>query len=156
MPENRVGDFFFLAAERVGVDRPASPDCVGEKRPLSYDTASGVTDYGFRYYDPETGRWPSRDLIGERGGLNLYGFAGNDGVNAWDKLGLSYVGDLSEVLTDPESFWQGKAEEYLKKNPTIKGFFTAAELGASIADSINSSLVFEQGKKGSDAKYKDP
>jgi hypothetical protein len=47
--------------------------------------------YGFRYYDPETGRWPNRDPIGERGGYNLYGFVGNDGVNAWDYLGLTTV-----------------------------------------------------------------
>ena len=45
--------------------------------------------YGFRYYDPVTGRWASRDPIEEEGGLNLYGFVGNDGVNAWDYLGLS-------------------------------------------------------------------
>lgn len=44
--------------------------------------------YGYRYYDPVTGRWASRDPIGERGGLNLYGFVGNDGVNWWDYLGL--------------------------------------------------------------------
>jgi hypothetical protein len=37
--------------------------------------------------DPLTGRWPSRDPIEERGGLNLYGFVGNDGVNRWDVLG---------------------------------------------------------------------
>ena len=35
-----------------------------------------------------TGRWPSRDPIGEIGGLNLYGFVGNDGVNQVDPLGL--------------------------------------------------------------------
>ena len=49
---------------------------------------SRVTDYGYRYYDPVTGRWPSRDPIGEDGGINLYGFVGNDGVNKWDLLGL--------------------------------------------------------------------
>ncbi|MCB1099533.1 MAG: hypothetical protein KDN22_28440, partial [Verrucomicrobiae bacterium] len=31
--------------------------------------------------------WLSRDPIGERGGLNLYGFVGNDGVNQYDVLG---------------------------------------------------------------------
>jgi RHS repeat-associated protein len=31
----------------------------------------GVTYYGYRWYDPHTGRWPSRDPIEERGGLNL-------------------------------------------------------------------------------------
>jgi len=35
-----------------------------------------------------TGRWPSRDPIGERGGMNLYGMVGNDAVNWWDFLGL--------------------------------------------------------------------
>ena len=35
-----------------------------------------------------TGRWPSRDPIEERGGLNLYGFVGNDALNQWDLLGL--------------------------------------------------------------------
>jgi hypothetical protein len=46
----------------------------------------GVPDYGYRYYDPLTGRWPSRDPIGEKGGVNLYGFLGNDGINWWDYL----------------------------------------------------------------------
>jgi RHS repeat-associated protein len=47
-----------------------------------------VADYGYRYYDPLTGRWPSRDPIEERGGVNLYGFVGNDGVDRVDILGL--------------------------------------------------------------------
>ncbi len=47
----------------------------------------GVTDYQYRWYDPVTGRWPSRDPIEERGGINLYGFVGNDGMNKWDVLG---------------------------------------------------------------------
>jgi RHS repeat-associated protein len=46
-----------------------------------------VIYYGFRYYDPVTGRWPSRDPIQERGGLNIYAFVGNDGVNRLDLLG---------------------------------------------------------------------
>ena len=47
-----------------------------------------VMVYGYRYLDPETGRWPSRDPIEKEGGINLYGFVGNDGLNAWDLLGL--------------------------------------------------------------------
>jgi RHS repeat-associated protein len=57
-----------------------------EKAPLPKTT--GVTFYTYRYYDPVTGRWPSRDPIEERGGVNLYGFVGNDGVNKSDYLGL--------------------------------------------------------------------
>ena len=52
------------------------------------DDETGLTYYGLRYYDASLGRWLNRDPIGERGGLNLYGFVGNDGVNRWDLLGL--------------------------------------------------------------------
>ncbi|BCX47298.1 hypothetical protein HAHE_12060 [Haloferula helveola] len=43
--------------------------------------------YGFRYYHPELGRWASRDPINEAGGVNLYGFVHNDGVNLLDVFG---------------------------------------------------------------------
>jgi RHS repeat-associated protein len=49
----------------------------------------GVAYYGYRYYDSLTGRWPSRDPIEEKGGVNLYGFVENDGVNRFDILGKS-------------------------------------------------------------------
>jgi uncharacterized protein RhaS with RHS repeats len=48
-----------------------------------------VTDYTYRYYDPVTGRWPSRDPIEELGGINLYGFVGNDAVDRWDLFGMT-------------------------------------------------------------------
>jgi len=44
--------------------------------------------YGFRYYNPATGRWINRDLIEENGGPNLYAFVNNNGVNFCDDLGL--------------------------------------------------------------------
>jgi RHS repeat-associated protein len=88
--KNRVGNFFSGTPDCVGSDRPATRNRIGEKRPCSYDFASGVTYYGFRYYDAETGRWPSRDPIGERGGLNLYGFVGNNPVDNWDYIGLCF------------------------------------------------------------------
>jgi RHS repeat-associated protein len=42
----------------------------------------------YRAYDPDLGRWLSRDPIAEQGGLNLYDYVGNDSVNAIDPLGL--------------------------------------------------------------------
>ncbi|PIE62809.1 MAG: hypothetical protein CSA26_13040 [Desulfobacterales bacterium] len=53
-----------------------------------HDPVTGLHYYGYRWYDPVAGRWPSRDPIGEEGGLNLYGFVENDGTNQWDYLGL--------------------------------------------------------------------
>ena len=42
---------------------------------------------GFRYYNPSTGRWLSRDPIEEQGGVNLYGMVGNNPVVWVDVLG---------------------------------------------------------------------
>jgi RHS repeat-associated protein len=52
------------------------------------DDETGLVYYGYRYYDADMGRWLNRDPIGERGGNNLYGFVGNDGINGWDRLGM--------------------------------------------------------------------
>jgi len=65
--------------------------------PESRGLSPCVTDYGYRYYDPVTGRWPSRDPIGERGGVNLYGFVGNDGIKKWDFIGLVSDNDEPEL-----------------------------------------------------------
>ena len=89
--KNRVGDFFCEGADCVGGDRPATRNRIGEKRVCDYDVASGVTDYGFRYYDPTTGRWPSRDPIEEEGSPNLYMMVENDPVGNADLLGMAVV-----------------------------------------------------------------
>jgi RHS repeat-associated protein len=65
-----------------------------------------VADYGYRYYDPVTGRWPSRDPICERGGKNLYGFVRNNGINKIDRLGnavvvLKSIDEMSDALSTP-------------------------------------------------------
>ncbi len=62
-------------------------------------SASGLYYYGYRYYDPVTGRWPSRDPIGERGGVNLYAFVKNDPIVSRDYLGLR---SISSPSTWPE------------------------------------------------------
>ena len=51
------------------------------------DAETGLYYYGYRYYSPELGRWPSRDPIVERGGLNLYGFVCNAQIMTYDILG---------------------------------------------------------------------
>ncbi len=61
---------------------------------LSQSPKMQVVYYGYRFYDPVTGKWPSRDPIEERGGYNLNGFVGNDGANDWDYLGLADGNDV--------------------------------------------------------------
>jgi RHS repeat-associated protein len=42
----------------------------------------------YRAYDPTVGRWMSRDPIGERGGLNLYGYVSDNPTVFNDSFGL--------------------------------------------------------------------
>jgi len=99
-PKNRVGNFFGESAQSRRVNRlPAQ----SPRRGSGHDygrTASGMFYYGFRYYNPETGRWLSRDPIGERGGLNLYGFVGNNPIRWFDLLGLSVYDDPCPKCSD--------------------------------------------------------
>ena len=68
-----------------------------EKSKTTHKTASGRSI------------WPSRDPIEERGGINLYGFVGNDPVGKWDRLGLfAGIGpgvkckDVKQLLLDAQ------------------------------------------------------
>jgi RHS repeat-associated protein len=54
-----------------------------------YTDETGLLYYGFRYYNPQTGRWLNRDPFAERGGKNLYGFVGNRPIGFVDRLGLA-------------------------------------------------------------------
>lgn len=62
------------------------------------DEETGLCYYGYRYYDPEQGRWLNRDPIGESGGMSLYGFVGNDGLNQWDNLGFTSNSCLTAIF----------------------------------------------------------
>ena len=90
----------------------------------------------YRAYNPQTGRWLSRDPIGENGGLNVYGYVGNDPVNSIDPFGLrtevtiwhpvgwggSSFGHVSTDINGTvysfgrDGMWTGKASNYYAKN----------------------------------------
>jgi len=67
-----------------------------------WDGALALVCYNWRHYNPLDGRFISRDPIGERGGLNLYGFVGNDPVNRWDALGLFTIVGKAENFSHDE------------------------------------------------------
>jgi uncharacterized protein RhaS with RHS repeats len=46
--------------------------------------------YGFRFYDPTLQRWLNRDPIFESGGINLYGFVGNNPMMFVDPFGEAW------------------------------------------------------------------
>jgi RHS repeat-associated protein len=63
------------------------------------DDESDLLYYGYRYYNPSTGRWLSRDPIGEKGGLNIYAFTGNNLITQIDSDGRGIV-DCLKALAD--------------------------------------------------------
>ena len=55
-----------------------------------WNANSALYYYLYRFYDSNLQRWPNRDPIGERGGLNLYGYVGNNPINKFDPYGLDF------------------------------------------------------------------
>jgi RHS repeat-associated protein len=58
------------------------------------DAEADMYYYGYRYYNPEIGRWISRDPIEERGGINLFNLLQGDSINYVDPFGLRWLGTV--------------------------------------------------------------
>ncbi len=106
-PKDRVWEFFSYPA----ISRPLAHRQTQQPRrkngPTAMKTASGIP------------YWPSRDPIDERGGINLYGFVGNDGVDDTDYLGLVEFRFYFCVATARWTFTHGMIN--LGRNPNGNG-----------------------------------
>ena len=69
-----------------------------------FHTQSGLYAYGFRFYDPNLQRWINRDPSAEEGGINLYGFVGNNPVFWVDLFGLQPHINLENKTQNPEQY----------------------------------------------------
>jgi len=72
--------------------------------------------------------WPSRDPIGERGGMNLYGFVGNDGVAKLDVLGettceKSNIGKRLNVKILATTIRSEDSEKYWRFSEKIRAIY---------------------------------
>ncbi len=67
------------------------------------DNETDLLYYGYRYYNPSTGRWLSRDPIGKMGGVNLYSFISNQPTINNHALGLlTWQTPIASTRIDPE------------------------------------------------------
>jgi RHS repeat-associated protein len=115
----------------------------------------GGVYYGYRFDLPALGRWMTRDPLGEAGGLNLYGFAGNApmnwvdpwGLHLWTtpaggnrphhhdpKTGVAIAGWEDEIETDAKGWNEGM------KNGTYNCFTVSNYI-------ISLAITFEYGSK---------
>lgn len=99
-----------------------------------WNNASGLYDYGFRFYAPSLGRWINRDPIREYGGLNLYGFNYNDPVNRTDFYGHGslerwmYTGDWN-ASDDVYNAGLNGAGEWVYNCSPVRGGYVSGGLG---------------------------
>ena len=92
--KNRVRDSFRLSNETHPAKRRQPLQPRRKIGPTATKTASGIP------------YWPCRDPIGERGGKNLYGFVGNDGMDTWDFLGLQMEKLTPAQISSLENNWR--------------------------------------------------
>ncbi len=62
-----------------------------------FDEETGLHYNYFRDYDPTTGRYIQPDPIGTMGGLNLYGYVGQNPLSWTDSLGLDVTIDITRT-----------------------------------------------------------
>jgi len=145
-PENRVWEIF-CDAPKTRLENSRNPLKTSRgNAPSPTKTASG------RAY------WPSRDPIGESGGYNLYGFVGNDGVNAWDLLGLFSAVNLPGGPSGiPPSGNPAKVNLSVKIfGVYFLRFFLGLDNGKddySFEDELNEIISYEETKQGLNTVY---
>lgn len=110
-----------------------------------HDRDTGLVRFGYRDYDPTTGRWTAKDPIGFAGGdVDLYGYVENDPINFIDPPGL-YKYETSDVgvafLHESNPF---NSDSTLRQQIRSWGYFytgqwdkAAATSGQSIVEKTN-------------------
>lgn len=98
--KNRVWVFLTTSPAHARQSAPQPLEPHQENPPTPTATASGVRFYGYRYLNPELGRWINRDPIGERGGVNIYSAFLNEGLSLIDPYGLEAKSCCTQVSVD--------------------------------------------------------
>ncbi len=87
---------------------------------------TGLVGFGYRTYDSCSGKWTTRDPLGEAGGMNLYGAVGNNPANFVDPWGLyerNVHYDLTYQLAMEAGFTVRDAMAIAKGNQDTDDFF---------------------------------
>ena len=94
-----------------------------------YDPDTGLVRFGARDYDPETGRWCSKDpIMFKAGAPNLYGYVLDEPINNTDANGLYGTNDCSyydqrcqesggDYYCKQAPYWCNKFPKYPDPNP---------------------------------------
>jgi len=95
-----------------------------------YDSDTELVHFGFREYDPFTGKWTAKDpILFEGGDSNLYGYVLNDPVNLVDTRGESPLLIIPLVLILTDTYLNAPVSE----NDIYDGLTPMNELGLCLA-----------------------
>ena len=98
----------------------------------SYDSRTGLYNYGYRDYNPQTVRFTTVDPI--RDGTNWFAYVNNDPVNYVDLLGL--------LASEPKRGFWSKALDGVQAGLDVVGFVPGV---GEIADGINALISLGRG-----------
>src|ERR1035437_1427607 len=108
-----------------------------------FDSATGLTKFGDRYYDSSLGRWTQRDSvagsIADPGNLNRYVYAGNSPVNVTDPSGRDLLGCLALNLGAYASVAAGLA--VFASGPLDLIGFVAGGLGVALGVVLEAQYI---------------
>jgi RHS repeat-associated protein len=128
---------------------------------------SRLYSYGYRFYDPNLQRWINRDPIGEAGGMNLYGFVGNNGINLFDPYGLSELSEaqyrakaaalIDSGVVDPDAIFKGLIDYYFQNDKETDWFWDCQDDMEEIFDALGDVLAtnFKNQPHGSPSETQD-
>ncbi len=80
-----------IQSHRPPQERPSMPTAKRNHTGISHRIPSPPQRHSLNLAIMQVSLWPSRDPIEEEGGINLYGFVRNNGVNWIDYLGLDTI-----------------------------------------------------------------
>ena len=94
-----------------------------------HDRDINLVRFGFRDYDPETGRWTAKDPIGFAGGdVDLFNYVSNP-INLIDPYGLSAW----------SNFWSGVGERMQAAKPAMEA--RTQEMAGQVASAIKADTI---------------
>jgi RHS repeat-associated protein len=109
--------------------------------------ATGLYDYGQRYYSPTNGRWTQQDPLNQASDLvqgNRYGYVGGDPMNSIDPTGASIWSETkavaSQAYSDAKAVGRlavrgvrSPAGKFLLRSTGMPAAHTASRTGGAIA-----------------------